>query len=129
ASSMGGPVRGYDHDRSEDVSVTNYGADIRYHIIVDGTLPDLTARAGVAAGGWGTSARFFDYDNDGRLDLFVTRYVDFTFANNPYCGERRPGYREYCHPRSFRGVTDLLFHNDGDGTFTDVSNEAGLAKL
>ena len=126
---MGVAVGDYDNDGSEDVYVTNYGANILYHNNGDGTFTDVTARAGVAGGGWSTSAGFFDYDNDGRLDLFVTRYVDFTFANNPYCGERRPGYREYCHPRSFRGVTDLLFHNDGDGTFTDVSNEAGLAKL
>jgi hypothetical protein len=126
---MGVAVGDYDNDGSEDVYVTNYGANILYHNNGDGTFTDVTARAGVAAGGWSTSAGFFDYDNDGRLDLFVARYVDFTFANNPYCGERRPGYREYCHPRSFRGVTDLLFHNNGDGTFTDVSNEAGLANL
>ena len=126
---MGVAVGDYDNDGSEDVYVTNYGANVLYRNNGDGTFTDVTARAGVAGGGWSTSAGFFDYDNDGRLDLFVARYVDFTFANNPYCGERRPGYREYCHPRSFRGVTDLLFHNNGDGTFTDVSQEAGLAKL
>jgi hypothetical protein len=126
---MGVAVGDYDNDGSEDVYVTNYGANILYHNNGDGTFTDVTARAAVAGGGWSTSAGFFDYDDDGRLDLFVARYVDFTFANNPYCGERRPGYREYCHPRSFRGVTDLLFHNNGDGTFTDVSNEAGLASL
>ena len=126
---MGVAVGDYDNDGSEDVYVTNYGANVLYRNNGDGTFTDVTARAGVAGGGWSTSAGFFDYDNDGRLDLFVARYVDFTFANNPYCGERRPGYREYCHPRSFRGVTDLLFHNNGDGTFTDVSAEAGLAKL
>ena len=126
---MGVAVGDYDNDGSEDLYVTNYGDNILYHNNGDGTFTDVTARAGVAGGGWSTSAGFFDYDNDGRLDLFVARYVDFTFANNPYCGEQRPGYREYCHPRSFRGVTDLLFHNNGDGTFTDVSNEAGLAKL
>jgi hypothetical protein len=126
---MGAAVGDYDNDGSEDLYVTNYGANILYHNNGDGTFTDVTARAGVAGGGWSTSAGFFDYDDDGRLDLFIARYVDFTFANNPYCGERRPGYREYCHPRSFRGMTDLLFHNNGDGTFTDVSNEAGLATL
>ena len=126
---MGAAVGDYDNDGSEDLYVTNYGANILYHNNGDGTFTDVTARAGVAGGGWSTSAGFFDYDNDGRLDLFVARYVDFTFANNPYCGERRPGYREYCHPRSFRGMTDLLFHNNGDGTFIDVSHEAGLANL
>jgi hypothetical protein len=89
----------------------------------------VTARAGVGTGGWSTSAAFFDYDADGRLDLFVARYVDFAFGTNPYCGERRPGYREYCHPRSFKGVTDVLFHNDGDGRFTDVTEAAGLGRL
>jgi enediyne biosynthesis protein E4 len=126
---MGVAVGDYDNDGAEDVYVTNYGANVLYRNNGDGTFSDVTARAGVAGGGWSTSAGFFDYDNDGRLDLFVARYVDFTFANNPYCGERRPGYREYCHPRSFRGVTDLLFHNNGDGTFTDVSREAGLTML
>ena len=126
---MGVAVGDYDNDGFEDLYVTNYGANILYHNNGDGTFTDVTARAGVAGGGWSTSAGFFDYDGDGRLDLFVARYVDFAFANNPYCGERRPGYREYCHPRSFRGMTDLLFHNNGDGTFSDVSAEAGLAKL
>jgi enediyne biosynthesis protein E4 len=126
---MGVAVGDYDNDGFEDLYVTNYGANILYHNRGDGTFEDVTGRAGVAAGGWSTSAGFFDYDGDGRLDLFVARYVDFTFAGNPYCGERRPGYREYCHPRSFRGVTNLLFHNDGDGTFRDVSAAAGLAKL
>jgi enediyne biosynthesis protein E4 len=126
---MGVAIGDYDNDGFEDLYVTNYGANILYHNNGDGTFTDVTARAGVAAGGWSTSAGFFDYDDDGRLDLFVARYVDFTFANNPYCGERRPGYREYCHPRSFAGMTDLLFHNNGDGTFTDVSAAAGLTKL
>ncbi|PYQ02692.1 MAG: RNA-binding protein [Acidobacteria bacterium] len=126
---MGVAVGDYDNDGFEDLYVTNYGANVLYHNDGDGTFTDVTARAGVGAGGWSTSAGFFDYDDDGRLDLFVARYVDFTFANNPYCGERRPGYREYCHPRSFAGMTDLLFHNNGDGTFTDVSAQAGLAKL
>ena len=126
---MGVAVGDYDNDGFEDLYVTNYGANILYHSRGDGTFADVTGGAGVAAGGWSTSAGFFDYDGDGRLDLFVARYVDFTFAGNPYCGERRPGYREYCHPRNFGGVTNLLFHNDGDGTFTDVSAQAGLAKL
>ena len=80
-----------------------------------------------AAGGWSASAGFFDYDNDGRLDLFVTRYVDWTFENNRYCGEQKPGYRAYCHPDNYEGMTNLLYHNNGDGTFTDVSAKAGIA--
>jgi tetratricopeptide (TPR) repeat protein len=126
---MGAAVGDYDNDGFTDLYITNYGANILYRNNGDGTFTDVTARARVAAGGWSASAGFFDYDNDGRLDLFVTRYVDFTFAANPYCGERRPGYREYCHPRNFRGMTNLLFRNSGDGTFADVSAEAGLTKL
>ena len=72
------------------------------------------------------SAGFFDYDNDGKLDLFVTRYVDWSFRNNRYCGEQKPGLRAYCHPDNFEGVTNILYHNNGDGTFTDVSTKAGI---
>jgi enediyne biosynthesis protein E4 len=126
---MGVAVGDYDNDGFADLYVTNYGANVLYHNRGDGTFEDVTSRAGLAAGGWSTSAGFFDYDGDGRLDLFVGRYVDFTYANNPYCGERRPGYREYCHPRSFNGMTNLLFHNEGDGRFADVSTQAGLGAL
>jgi enediyne biosynthesis protein E4 len=70
---------------------------------------------------------FLDYDNDGRLDLFVTRYVDWGFANNRYCGEKKPGYRAYCHPDNYDGIANILYHNDGGGTFTDVSSKAGIA--
>jgi len=123
---MGVAVGDYDNDGFEDLYVTNFGTNILYHNDGDGRFTDVTARAGVAAGGWSASAGFLDYDGDGRLDLFVTRYVDFTFANNPYCGERRAGYREYCHPRSFGGVTSVLFHNEGGGVFADVSGPAGI---
>ena len=88
---------------------------------------DVTARAGVAAGGWSASAGFFDYDNDGKLDLFVTRYVEWTFQTNRYCGEKKPGYRAYCHPDNFEAVTNVLYRNNGDGTFTDVSAKSGIA--
>jgi enediyne biosynthesis protein E4 len=126
---MGVAVGDYDNDGFEDLYVTNFGTNILYHNDGRGRFTDVTARAGVAAGGWSASAGFLDYDGDGRLDLFVTRYVDFTFANNPYCGERRPGYREYCHPRSFGGATSLLFHNEGGGVFADVSGPAGIGGL
>jgi len=125
---MGVAVGDYDNDGFEDLYVTNYGANVLYHNDGHGRFEDVTARAGVAAGGWSASAGFFDYDADGRLDLFVTRYVDFTFANNPYCGETRPGYREYCHPRSFGAVTDLLYHNEGGGVFKDVSGPSGIGR-
>jgi hypothetical protein len=123
---MGAAVGDYDNDGFQDLYVTNYGGNTLYHNNGDGTFTDVTARAGVAASGWSTSAGFFDMDNDGRLDLFVTRYVDWTFQNNRYCGERKPGYRAYCHPDNYAGMTNVLYHNNGDGTFTDVSSKAGI---
>ncbi len=126
---MGVAVGDYDNDGFEDLYVTNFGSNVLYHNNGDGTFTDVTERAGVAGGGWSTSAAFLDYNNDGLLDLFVCRYVDWSFENNPYCGEHRPGYREYCHPRNFKGMTNLLFKNKGDGTFRDVSAEAGISKL
>ena len=97
----------------------------RWH--TDGTFTDVTARAGVAAAGWSTSAGFFDYDNDGRLDLFVARYLEWSFDDKRFCGEHKPGGRAYCHPDNYPGIANLLYHNNGDGTFTDVSRKAGIA--
>jgi len=124
---MGVAVGDYDNDAFEDIYVTGYGGNTLYHNNGDGTFTDVTKRAGVVAGGWSASAGFFDYDNDGNLDLFVTRYVDWSFRNNRYCGEQKPGLRAYCHPDNFKGVTNILYHNNGDGTFTDVSAKAGIA--
>jgi enediyne biosynthesis protein E4 len=125
---MGVAVGDYDNDGFEDLYVTSYGANTLYHNNGDGTFTDVTSPAGVAGGGWSVSAGFLDYDNDGRLDLFVTRYVDWTFQNNRHCGGNEPGYRSYCHPDNFEGMSNLLFHNNGDGTFTDVSAASGIAK-
>jgi hypothetical protein len=124
---MGVAVGDFDNDDFEDVYVTGYGGTILYHNNGDGTFTDITARAGVAVGGWSSSAGFFDYDNDGKLDLFVGRYVDWNFQNNRYCGQNRPGGRAYCHPDIFKGVTNVLYRNNGDGTFRDVSGKAGIA--
>jgi enediyne biosynthesis protein E4 len=127
--SMGVAVGDYDNDGFEDLYVTQYGSNVLYHNNVDGTFSDVTKRAGVAADGWSSSAGFLDFDNDGRLDLFICRYLRWTFQNNVYCGERRPGYREYCHPSSFPAVTNLLFRNNGDGTFTDVTAKSGIDRV
>jgi enediyne biosynthesis protein E4 len=124
---MGIAVGDYDNDGFADIYVTNYTRNTLYRNMGDGTFTDVTERAGVAGGGWSASAGFFDYDNDGRLDLFVTRYLDWSFQKNRYCGEKKPGYRAYCHPDNFDPVSNLLFHNDGDGRFTDVSSKSGIA--
>ena len=124
---MGVAVGDYDNDGFSDLYVTGYGANTLYRNIGDGTFQDVTARAGVGAGGWSSSAGFFDYDNDGRLDLFVGRYVEWSFAANRYCGEPAPGARAYCHPDNFNSIPNLLYRNNGDGTFTDVSTAAGIA--
>jgi hypothetical protein len=126
---MGVATGDYDNDGLVDLYVTNYGANILYHNLGGGRFEDVTAKAGVAVGGWSSSAAFLDYDGDGRLDLFVCRYLDWSFETNPYCGERRPGYREYCHPRSFKRTTNVLLRNNGDGTFQDVSAATGLDRF
>jgi enediyne biosynthesis protein E4 len=127
--SMGVAVGDFDNDGFEDVYVTAFGRNTLYRNNRNGTFTDVTERAGVGADGWSTSAGFFDYDNDGYLDLFVCRYLTWSFQKNRYCGEHAPGQRAYCHPDNFDGVTNILYHNNGDGTFTDVSQKAGIANL
>ena len=124
---MGAAVGDYDNDGFDDLYVTHYGANTLYRNNGNGTFADVTARAGVAAGGWSASAGFVDYDNDGHLDLFVTRYLQWSFQHNRYCGEKKPEYRAYCHPDNFEAIANVLFRNNGDGTFTDVSMKAGIA--
>src|SRR6202790_1161718 len=77
-------------------------------------------------GGWGAGGGWFDYDRDGKLDLLVTNYVAFDVDHLVSCGLNKPGYRAYCHPDSFSGVSPRLYHNNGDGTFTDLTEKAGL---
>ena len=126
---MGVAVGDYDNDGYPDLMVLGYGRSILYHNNGDGTFTDVTARAGVAnTGKWGSSAAWFDYDNDGRLDLAIANYVDWTPERNFYCGGRGPGLRSYCHPDDYHGTAPTLYHNNGDGTFTDVSQSSGLAK-
>jgi len=89
----------------------------------------VTKQAGVGGGGWSAGACFVDYDRDGRLDLIVTRYLDWDFTKNIYCGERKPGFRSYCHPDHFPPARHLVYHNNGDGTFRDVSKQCGIGAV
>jgi len=146
----------FDNDGWEDIYVTNFGKNRLYRNNHDGTFTDIAEKAGVALGGWSTGCAFGDYDGDGRLDLFVAGYVDFDIDRPPppatgeapakkeaepgqasgsmgasyaagmsYCQYR--GRRVMCGPRGLKGAPDHLFHNNGDGTFTDVSEKAGVA--
>jgi hypothetical protein len=124
---MGVAVGDYDNDGFPDLFVLGYGRCILYHNNGDGTFTDVTTKAGVGnLGRWGSSAAWFDYDNDGRLDLVIANYVDWSPERNFYCGDRGPGMRSYCHPDDFHGQPPTLYHNNGDGTFTDVSNASGI---
>jgi hypothetical protein len=128
AYGMGIAVGDYDGDGFPDLYVTQYPRSILYHNNGDGTFTDVTAKAGVAAPGWATSAVWFDYDNDGRLDLFVCHFVDYSKAKLKFCGDRLTGERFYCIPTIYDPMPCWLFHNNGDGTFTDVSKESGISK-
>jgi hypothetical protein len=125
--STGIGVGDIDHDGWLDLYVTGFGSNRLYRNNGNGTFTDVTSRAGVAGGGWSSSAGFFDYDRDGDLDLYVVRYLDYDLKNAPYCGFKKDGYRMYCDPREFDGVPDILYRNNGDGTFADVSRKAGIA--
>ena len=122
-------VGDYDNDGYLDLYVTAFGPNTLYRNNGDGTFRDVTDAAGVggSATEWSTSTGFFDYDHDGRLDLYVVNYLDYRLDENLYCGPRTAGYRMYCHPTQFDGMADRLYHNNGDGTFTDVSKKAGIA--
>ena len=126
---QGVAVGDYDNDGYPDLYVTGYNRAILYHNNGDGTFTDVTAKAGVAdEGGWSTSAGWFDYDHDGYLDLVVLNYIQWSPKNNLWCGERRPGYRSYCNPGNYRGQKLKLYHNNHDGTFTDVSDSSHIGR-
>jgi enediyne biosynthesis protein E4 len=122
---MGVAVGDYNGDGFPDLYVTQFGRNILYRNNGDGTFTDVTDKAGVAAGGWSSSAVWFDYDNDGKLDLFVCQFAEFDPTLG--CGTDKDGVHHYCIPRIFKPRPSWLFHNNGDGTFTDVSKESGIA--
>ena len=122
---MGCAVGDYDGDGFPDLFVTQFGRSILYHNNGNGTFSDVTQKAGVAAPGWSSSAVWFDYDNDGRLDLFVCQFAEFDKSLG--CGVDPDGTHHYCIPRIFNPRPSWLFHNNGDGTFSDVSKESGIS--
>jgi hypothetical protein len=129
AYKTGVAVGDYDNDGWLDLYITALGPNILLHNAGNGTFTDATVAAGVAGGAneWSTSTGFFDYDRDGDLDLYVVNYLDVRPDENPWCGQRKPGYRMYCNPTIFEGTADRLFRNNGNGTFSDVSSQAGIA--
>ena len=125
---MGAAVGDYDGDGLPDLFLTQYGSSILYHNEGNGKFVDLTEKAGLKISGWSSSAVWFDYDNDGHLDLFVCQFVDFSKEKNLFCGNAQTGERYYCIPRAYNPAPSRLFHNNGNGTFTDVSKESGIAE-
>ncbi|HET9741296.1 MAG TPA: CRTAC1 family protein [Terriglobales bacterium] len=127
---MGGAIADYNNDGWPDIYVTCFGGNVLYRNNGDGTFTDVTLKAGVADGRWSTGAAFGDYDGDGYVDLMVANYVDFhlndlpQFGSSPTC--KYKGVDVQCGPRGLKGAGDSLFHNNGDGTFTNVSKSAGV---
>jgi len=124
---LGVAVGDYDNDGYEDLYVTGYGGNHLYHNDGNGAFTDVTASSGTGGSGWSTSAAWIDLDNDGLLDLVVLRYLKWDFSDL-WCGEHREGYRSYCHPDLFQPLSPLVYHNDGNGHFTEVGAKIGLDK-
>ena len=122
---FGAAAGDYDNDGREDLYVTAYGGNKLYHNNGDGTFADVTQKAGVGGSGWSTSAAWVDLDGDGFLDLVVLRYIQWDWDDR-WCGEHREGYRGYCHPDVFSPIPMLVYHNNGNGTFTEESKKRGL---
>lgn len=118
----------YDNDGFTDLFLASFGSNTLFRNRGDGTFEDTTLIAGVGGGGWSAAAAFLDYNRDGYLDLFVSRYIQWSFQKNPWCGERKPGYRAYCHPRHFGPISHLVYRNKGDGTFEDVTQTSGFGE-
>ena len=128
---MGVAIGDYDNDGFDDIYVTCLGPNHLLRNTGKGTFTDVTQRAAVADQRWSAGASFLDYDNDGKLDLFVSNYVDFDVSNLPEFGKGRScqfkGIPVQCGPRGLKGAGDTLYHNNGDGTFTDFSKKAGVS--
>jgi len=129
---QGGCVGDYDNDGYLDLFVTYWGQSVLYHNNGDGTFSDVTAKAGLKTSrdAWSTGCSFVDYDRDGKADLFVVRYVDFSYDSVPRPGQGRwcqwKGINVMCGPRGLKPGVNALYHNNGNGTFTDVSQKSGI---
>ena len=122
---MGVAAGDFDNDGNEDLFVTGYGGNRLYRNDGNCRFTDVTDKAGVGGSGWSTSAAWMDIDNDGLLDLVVVRYVTWDWEDI-FCGQ--PANRGYCHPDHFQPISMLVYHNDGNGHFTEVADKVGLAK-
>jgi enediyne biosynthesis protein E4 len=123
---MGMTAGDVDNDGDLDLYVTSFGGNVFYRNRGDGTFEERTREAGLETDGWSTSAAFADYDQDGYLDLYVARYVDFALDNHKFCGNQAKGIKAYCHPDVYDPVPGILFRGKGDGTFEDVTRQAGV---
>lgn len=123
---MGVAAADFDADGSVDLYITNYGRNVLFRNMGNGSFVDVTEKAGVAASGWSTCALWFDFDNDGKLDLFVSSFVHYDRTLNALCTDEsnRP---YYCIPRHYKPRPSYLFRNNGNGTFTDISKQSGVA--
>lgn len=126
--STGAAAADYDNDGHPDLFVAGVNRNILYRNRGDGTFEDVTAKAGIKSGTWAVAAGWFDYDNDGKLDLLVVRYAGNPMSDR-FCGDREKGIRVYCNPKYFDPLPAVLYRNRGDGTFEDVSEKSGIARV
>ncbi len=126
--SMGAAVADYDNDGHADLFVAGVGRNILYRNRGDGSFEDVTTKAGIHSEPWSVSAGWFDYDGDGLLDLFVVNYVAWDPVKEPICQDPRSRERLHCHPDNYTGLPNTLYHNNGDGAFTDVSAASGIGR-
>ncbi len=126
--SMGVAAGDYDNDGHPDLFVAGVNRNTLYHNRGDGTFEDVTEKAGIKSGEWAVAAGWFDYDNDGKLDLIVIHYSSAPLQDR-FCGDRERSIRIYCHPKYFDPLPATLYHNRGDGTFEDVSEKSGIARV
>ncbi len=126
--SMGAAAGDYANDGHADLFVAGVFHNILYHNLGTGRFEDVTAKAGITSDKWAVAAGWFDYDNDGWLDLFVVNYAKWSLSDDRFCGNREKNIRIYCHPKYFEPISNTLYHNNGDGTFTDVTEKSGIGK-